>query len=416
MAETTSIQALKQQKLLLQMEYYSEKEEFRRQTEAIGMQRKVKRGDAWLPLRIGKSAYNSLNQLTLEVFRTQDGDIEHNFEFGRPVVFFKTASTGGKGGLRYFNFTATVSYVDGDRMVVTVPDNAPILELQSSTESIGCQLYFDETSYRTMFDALDRAINAKHGRLAYLRELFYSKQKAETFSFSPMRFPWLNPTQEKAVNEVLRAKDVMVVHGPPGTGKTTTLVEAINETLMRESQVMVCAQSNMAVDWISEKLVDRGINVPHIYSAVYNNFSEGRMRLLGYVLNDKMKLLWEHGTAYVGLTEEEMRRFNFKQGDSEGFVNYPLSIRGINLSAMFIETHRDIRVSLRSRGDVDVNVFARRYFGGGGHRNAAGGKSFVTMEETIRHFERSVREYFGELPPPATDNGDTDNGSPSQVE
>ena len=160
-------------------------------------------------------------------------------------------------------------------------------------------------------------------------------------------------------------------------------------------------------------LIDRGINVPHIYSAVYNNFSEGRMRLLGYVLNDKMKLLWEHGTAYVGLTEEEMRRFNFKQGDSEGFVNYPLSIRGINLSAMFIETHRDIRVSLRSRGDVDVNV---RYFGGGGHRNAAGGKSFVTMEETIRHFERSVREYFGELPPPATDNGDTDNGSPSQVE
>lgn len=163
-------------------------------------------------------------------------------------------------------------------------------------------------------------------------------------------------------------------------------------------------------------LIDRGINVPHIYSAVYNNFSEGRMRLLGYVLNDKMKLLWEHGTAYVGLTEEEMRRFNFKQGDSEGFVNYPLSIRGINLSAMFIETHRDIRVSLRSRGDVDVNVFARRYFGGGGHRNAAGGKSFVTMEETIRHFERSVREYFGELPPPATDNGDTDNGNPSQVE
>lgn len=264
MTQTTSIQALKQQKLLLQMEYYSEKEEFRRQTEAIGMQRKVKRGDAWLPLRIGKSAYNSLNQLTLEVFRTQDGDIEHNFEFGRPVVFFKTASTGGKGGLRYFNFTATVSYVDGDRMVVTVPDNAPILELQSSTESIGCQLYFDETSYRTMFDALDRAINAKHGRLAYLRELFYSKHKAETFSFSPMRFPWLNPTQEQAVNEVLRAKDVMVVHGPPGTGKTTTLVEAINETLMRESQVMVCAQSNMAVDWISEKLVDRGINVLRI--------------------------------------------------------------------------------------------------------------------------------------------------------
>ena len=79
-----------------------------------------------------------------------------------------------------------------------------------------------------------------------------------------MKFPWLNPTQERAVNEVLWAKDVAIVHGPPGTGKTTTLVEAINETLMRESQVLVCAQSNMAVDWISEKLVDRGVNVLRI--------------------------------------------------------------------------------------------------------------------------------------------------------
>lgn len=161
------------------------------------------------------------------------------------------------------------------------------------------------------------------------------------------------------------------------------------------------AYSNLDADLFRAvaALIDRGISVPYIYSAVYNNFSEGRMRLMGYMLNDKMKLLWKHGAAYMWLTEEEMRRFNFKQGDSEGFVNYPLSIRGISLSAMFTQTQHEIRVSLRSRGDVDVNVFARRYFGGGGHRNAAGGKSFVSMEETIMHFERSVAEYFGELPP-----------------
>lgn len=115
-----------------------------------------------------------------------------------------------------------------------------------------------------MFEALDRVMKAKNNRLAYLRDLFYSHQKAGRFSFEPMKFPWLNPTQERAVNEVLWAKDVAIVHGPPGTGKTTTLVVAINETLMRESQVLVCAQSNMAVDWISEKLVDRGINVLRI--------------------------------------------------------------------------------------------------------------------------------------------------------
>lgn len=260
-----------QQRTLLQLEYYTEKEAFRKLTEQMGMQRKVKRGDAWFPLRVGKSFYNSLNQTAIEVFRTSDQDIEHNFEFGRPVMFFmvkkmgKNENQGRKvQSIKYFSFTGTVSYVDGDRMVITVPDSAPLLDLQQSTEPIGVQLSFDETSYKLMFEALDRVMKAKNNRLAYLRDLFYSHQKAGKFSFEPMKFPWLNPTQERAVNEVLWAKDVAIVHGPPGTGKTTTLVEAINETLMRESQVLVCAQSNMAVDWISEKLVDRGVNVLRI--------------------------------------------------------------------------------------------------------------------------------------------------------
>lgn len=266
------------------MEYYAEKDAFRKQTEMTGIARKVKRGDAWFPTRIGKSYYNSLNQLSLEVFRLADQDIDHNFEFGRPVVMFvkrsgeqgaKNDKHGARNDLKYFSFTANVSFVDGDRMVLTVPDNTPLLELQSATEPVGCQLSFDETSYRAMFDALDRVISARNNRLAELRELFYSPSlfkdkrqvgglKLSRFTFDPIRFPWLNPTQEHAVNEVLQAKDVAIVHGPPGTGKTTTLVEAINETLMREPQVLVCAQSNMAIDWISEKLVDRGINVLRI--------------------------------------------------------------------------------------------------------------------------------------------------------
>ena len=292
MEQISPIQALLQQRTLLQLEYYTEKEAFRKLTEQMGMQRKVKRGDAWFPLQVGKSFYNSLNQKAIEVFRTSDQDIEHNFEFGRPVMFFMVKKMGkneNQGStalqqpenasdanhkvqnsnlkvqsIKYFSFTGTVSYVDGDRMVITVPDSAPLLELQQSTDPIGVQLSFDETSYKLMFEALDRVMKAKNNRLAYLRDLFYSHQKAGRFSFEPMKFPWLNPTQERAVNEVLWAKDVAIVHGPPGTGKTTTLVEAINETLMRESQVLVCAQSNMAVDWISEKLVDRGINVLRI--------------------------------------------------------------------------------------------------------------------------------------------------------
>ena len=302
MEQISPIQALLQQRTLLQLEYYTEKEAFRKLTEQMGMQRKVKRGDAWFPLRVGKSFYNSLNQTAIEVFRTSDQDIENNFEFGRPGMFYMVKKMGkneNQGStalqqsenanqkvqssnlkvqsnqkvqisnlkvqsIKYFSFTGTVSYVDGDRMVITVPDSVPLLDLQQSAEPIGVQLSFDETSYKLMFEALDRVMKAKNNRLAYLRDLFYSHQKAGRFSFEPMKFPWLNPTQERAVNEVLWAKDVAIVHGPPGTGKTTTLVEAINETLMRESQVLVCAQSNMAVDWISEKLVDRGVNVLRI--------------------------------------------------------------------------------------------------------------------------------------------------------
>ena len=277
---STVIQALQQQRLLLQMEYAAEKETYRKQTESMGLQRQIKRGDVWFPLKPGKTYYNSLNQLVIELFRQpDDNDIEHNFEFGRPVTFFTVTTSNSplsarpKGALssertlnsklKYFPFTATVSYVDGDRMVVALPDNAPLVDLQTA-ENLGIQLFFDETSYRTMFEALDRGIRSK-GRLGYLRDLFYTPaMKAESFTFSSLHFPYLNRTQEDAVNKVLRAKDVAIVHGPPGTGKTTTLVEAIYETLRRENQVLVCAQSNMAVDWISEKLVDRGINVLRI--------------------------------------------------------------------------------------------------------------------------------------------------------
>ena len=271
--QSSPILALQQQRLLLQMEYAAEKEAYRKQTEDIGLQRKVKRGDAWYPLKLGKSYYNSLNQLVIEVFRQGDEDIEHNFEFGRPVCFFSSQSGNSRESretreskesrISYFPFTGTVSYVDGDRMVVAVPDNGQLIDVQGA-EHVGIQLFFDETSYKMMFEALDRVIRAK-GRLGYLRDLFYTPStKAETFSFAPMHFPYLNRTQEDAVNKVLRAKDVAIVHGPPGTGKTTTLVEAIYETLRRENQVLVCAQSNMAVDWISEKLIDRGINVLRI--------------------------------------------------------------------------------------------------------------------------------------------------------
>lgn len=264
MKENTTIKSpilyLQHQYELLQMEYEYEKEQFKQQTELMGIGRKIKRGMCWYPLNLGRNYYNALNQLVVEVERREDKEIEHQFEYGRPVCFF-TQDISGK--LNYLNFVATVNYVDEDRMVVILPSVDALLALQSK-EVLGVQLYFDETSYRLMFEALKQVISAKNNRLAELRDIFHGIQPVSIFSFQPVRFPWLNRTQEEAVNKVLHAKDVAIVHGPPGTGKTTTLVEAVYETLHRENQVLVCAQSNMAVDWISEKLVDRGVSVLRI--------------------------------------------------------------------------------------------------------------------------------------------------------
>ena len=369
MEQISPIQALLQQRTLLQLEYYTEKEAFRKLTEQMGMQRKVKRGDAWFPLRVGKSFYNSLNQTAIEVFRTSDQDIEHNFEFGRPVMFFMVKKMGkneNQGNtalqqsenpsdanhkvqnsnlkvqsIKYFSFTGTVSYVDGDRMVITVPDSAPLLELQQSTVPIGVQLSFDETSYKLMFEALDRVMKAKNNRLAYLRDLFYSHQKAGRFSFEPMKFPWLNPTQERAVNEVLWAKDVAIVHGPPGTGKTTTLVEAINETLMRESQVLVCAQSNMAVDWISEKLVDRGINVLRI-----GNPTRVNDKMLGFTYERR----FESHTDYPQLWAIRKAIRELRKNRKKGSENYHQKMDRLKSRAAEIE----LRINAELFGEARV--------------------------------------------------------------
>ncbi|MCM1223794.1 MAG: AAA family ATPase, partial [Lachnospiraceae bacterium] len=251
---------LQKQQMLLRMEYLYEKEEFQRQTEAMGVMRKVKRGMAWFPVRAGRTYYNSLNQLVMEVTRDSDTDIEHGFEFSRPICFFRQNTD---GTLSYYSFTATVSYADEQRMVAVMPGAGAIANLQG-VDMLGVQLYFDETSYQAMFEALSATANAKGNRLAELRDLLLGGAKARFREFPGISMQWLNKSQESAVNKVLASRDVAIVHGPPGTGKTTTLVEAIFETLRREPQALVCAQSNMAVDWISEKLMDRGVNVLRI--------------------------------------------------------------------------------------------------------------------------------------------------------
>ena len=240
------------------MEYEYEKSEFERLSGEQGVMRRIARGQCWFPVRLGRSYYNSLNRFVVEVARDEVADeVDSAFEYGRQVRFFYEALD---GKIIYRNFPAMVSFCDGGHMAVALPSTSALKEIDGVSR-LGVDLAFDETSFAAMREALDDVASAKGSRLAELRDVLCGFVAPGFRELQPMTFPWLNASQQQAVNKTLCCRDVMVVHGPPGTGKTTTLVEAVYETLRREPQVMVCAQSNAAVDWICGKLIDRGVPV-----------------------------------------------------------------------------------------------------------------------------------------------------------
>ena len=240
------------------MEYEYEKSEFERLSGEQGVMRRVARGQCWFPVRLGRSYYNSLNRFVVEVARDEVADdVDSAFEYGRQVRFFYEALD---GKIIYRNFPAMVSFCDGGHMAVVLPSTSALKEIDGVAR-LGVDLAFDETSFAAMREALDDVASAKGSRLSELRDVLCGFVAPGFRELQPMTFPWLNASQQRAVNKTLCCRDVMVVHGPPGTGKTTTLVEAVYETLRREPQVMVCAQSNAAVDWICGKLIDRGVPV-----------------------------------------------------------------------------------------------------------------------------------------------------------
>jgi phosphoesterase RecJ-like protein len=141
----------------------------------------------------------------------------------------------------------------------------------------------------------------------------------------------------------------------------------------------------------------RGFDKDRTFSLVYDNYSEDRMRLLGYSLEQKLVVIPEHRTAYISLTRNELNRFNHAKGDTEGFVNYPFSVSNIRISALFIEREDHIKISFRSKGDFPINSLAAKFFNGGGHKNAAGGESYEELAATVKKFENLIGQYSDEI-------------------
>ncbi len=173
--------------------------------------------------------------------------------------------------------------------------------------------------------------------------------------------------------------------------------ECLYAGIMTDTGSFSFNSSNPETYGIVSVLLSLGIDKDFIYNKVYDNFSKDRLKLLGYCLDQKMVVLDEYDTAYISLTNSEKLNYKFQPGDSEGFVNYPLSIRNVVLSAFFMENGKKVKISFRSKGDFPVNHFAAKYFQGGGHKNASGGESHITLEKTIEKFINLLPEYIDDF-------------------
>ena len=212
------------------------------------------------PVRLGNTAYNAMGQLTVDVhYEVEEDEVELDFEPGKPVTFFYLSDQGAKE----LPHQCYVERVADGLLSVSLPNKAAHQSLHDTAgrHLLGLQLGIDNTTFRVMTEALFEAEHKEDERFVRLREVLLGQRPPASRQLPQVSFPWLNRSQQDAIQKVVEAEEVSIVHGPPGTGKTTTLVEAVIETLQRETQVLVCAPSNAAVDWISEQFMRRGIHV-----------------------------------------------------------------------------------------------------------------------------------------------------------
>jgi phosphoesterase RecJ-like protein len=175
------------------------------------------------------------------------------------------------------------------------------------------------------------------------------------------------------------------------------MADCLYAGLMTDTGSFRHSNTNFKVFSVASELVKRGADPYKVSKLIYDNNSLERMRLMGYVLSEKLNVLPEYRTAYIVLTADELRRFASQTGDTEGLVNYGLSIKGIKLSVIISDRKENIKLSMRSLGNFSVNEMARTHFGGGGHRNAAGGQTNLTLDETVKKFLSLLPSYQKQL-------------------
>lgn len=178
---------------------------------------------------------------------------------------------------------------------------------------------------------------------------------------------------------------------------TVSIAECLYAGVMADTGSFRFPSASASVHLMVAALKQKGLNHTKVHEHIYDNFLENRMRFIGHVLLNRMDISYEHNTALISISKKDLQRYQIRTGDTEGLVNYPLSIQGIKLAALVIDRDEERKWSFRSKGDFDVNTFARKHFEGGGHFSAAGGRSSQSLEETVEHFIKTIKNYTSQL-------------------
>ena len=270
-----------------------------------------------------------------------------------------------------------------------MPDSQEIVRFDKSRDKAELLIAAADVIFAMDYNALSRIDDMGEliGKSKAVKVLIDHHLQPDSFCDLSFSYPHLSSTCEVVFRLVLAMDGYDVL--------TKAACECIYAGMMTDTGNFSYGPCTQEVYLIISMLMQKEINKDRIYNKVFNNYSEGRLRLMGYVLYEKMRVFPEQHAALITLSREEMARFNFVKGDTEGLVNIPLQMKGIYFSAFLREdTEKDlIRVSLRSQGTFPCNKFSAQYFNGGGHLNASGGQHHGTLDEAIAVFEQAITEF-----------------------